>query len=155
MTKELFLEWLEFNVVSLEIFLLGATLFLLFLSSCRSVLHTQDLSALSSWITQGFTMVLKYLPSLIASVWLSMPKVPFLLIAQIYAGVRLEYLPPYSPDLNPIEEAFSKIKHFIRRNQDYFTDAEGGDGIFADMLDVLDIVEPEDAEGYFIHAGYF
>lgn len=75
-------------------------------------------------------------------------------VAQILAGVRVEYLPPYSPDLNPIEEAFSKIKHFIRRNQDYFA-AVGGDGIFADMLDVLDIVEPEDAEGYFIHAGYF
>ena len=34
--------------------------------------------------------------------------------------------------------------HFIRRNQDYFAAAVGGDGIFADMLDVLDIVEPED-----------
>lgn len=33
-------------------------------------------------------------------------------------GVRLEFLPPYSPDLNPIEEAFSKIKQFIRRNND-------------------------------------
>jgi transposase len=42
------------------------------------------------------------------------------LIAQISAGVRVEYLPPYSPDLNPIEEAFSKIKSFIRRNRDYF-----------------------------------
>ena len=29
------------------------------------------------------------------------------------SGVRIEYLPPYSPDLNPIEEAFSKIKHFL------------------------------------------
>jgi len=28
-------------------------------------------------------------------------------------GIQIEYLPPYSPDLNPIEEAFSKIKHFI------------------------------------------
>ena len=70
------------------------------------------------------------------------------------SGVRLEYLPPYSPDLNPIEEAFSKIKHFLQRHQDYFA-ATVGDGILADMLDVLQIIEPDDAAGYFIHAGYF
>ena len=74
-------------------------------------------------------------------------------------GVRVEYLPPYSPDLNPIEEAFSKIKHFLRRHQDYYyTDVEGGDdgdGILYDMQEVLDIITPEDAEGYFMHAGYF
>lgn len=32
------------------------------------------------------------------------------------AGSLLIYLPPYSPDMNPIEEAFSKEKHFIRMN---------------------------------------
>jgi transposase len=32
------------------------------------------------------------------------------------AGVILVYLPPYSPDLNPIEEFFAKLKAFIRRN---------------------------------------
>ncbi|KAF5337894.1 hypothetical protein D9611_014776 [Ephemerocybe angulata] len=41
-------------------------------------------------------------------------------------GVRLEYLPPYSPDLNPIEEAFSKIKAFIRRHAGLM--AKEGDG---------------------------
>lgn len=34
----------------------------------------------------------------------------------IEAGVKLVYLPPYSPDLNPIEEFFSKLKVYIRRN---------------------------------------
>ena len=58
-------------------------------------------------------------------------------------GVRIEYLPPYSPDLNPIEEAFSQIKHFIRRNHDYYA-ASMGDGILFDMYEVLDIVTPED-----------
>jgi len=33
------------------------------------------------------------------------------------AGARLWYLPPYSPDLNPIEQAFSKIKHRMRLAQ--------------------------------------
>lgn len=68
-------------------------------------------------------------------------------------GVRVEYLPPYSPDLNPIEEAFSKVKAFIRRNNDIFL-AERGDGIIYDMSEALSVVTPLDAMGYFIHAGY-
>jgi len=32
------------------------------------------------------------------------------------AGVKLVYLPPYSPDLNPIEEFFSELKAFIKKN---------------------------------------
>ena len=72
-------------------------------------------------------------------------------------GIQIEYLPPYSPDLNPIEEAFSKIKHFIRRNQDYYytNDGDAGDGILYDMYEVLDIVTSDDAAGYIAHAGYF
>jgi putative transposase len=33
------------------------------------------------------------------------------------AGARLWYLPPYSPDLNPIEQGFAKIKHWMRKAQ--------------------------------------
>jgi transposase len=69
-------------------------------------------------------------------------------------GVRIEYLPPYSPDLNPIEEAFSKIKHFLRRHQDYYAERTG-DAILFDMYEVLDVVTSDDAEAYFAHAGYF
>jgi len=87
-------------------------------------------------------------------------------ISQIYAlkilidrlplvlGVRIEYLLPYSPNLNPIEEAFSKIKAFICRNGTIFLSAENM-AIIYDMYIALDIVTPEDAIGYFIHAGYF
>jgi hypothetical protein len=32
------------------------------------------------------------------------------------AGVRLEYLPPYSPDFNPIEEAFAELKAWMKKN---------------------------------------
>lgn len=66
----------------------------------------------------------------------------------------LEYLPPYSPDLNPIEEVFSKIKAFIRRNQDLFA-ADVGHRIMFDMIEAMDVVTPVDAMGYLIHAGYF
>lgn len=69
----------------------------------------------------------------------------------ICSGVRVEYLPPYSPDLNPIEEAFSKIKHFLRRHQDYYL-ATTDDGILYDMYEVMDIITPEDAAGYYGHA---
>ena len=69
-------------------------------------------------------------------------------------GVRIEYLPPYSPDLNPIEEAFAQIKYFLRRHHDYYS-ATKDDGILFDMYEVLDIVTPDDAQGYIAHAGYF
>jgi hypothetical protein len=36
-----------------------------------------------------------------------------------YSGMRLLYLPAYSPDFNPIEEAFSAMKAWLRRNQDF------------------------------------
>jgi transposase len=69
-------------------------------------------------------------------------------------GVRIKYLPPYSHDLNPIEEAFSKIKHFLRWHQDYYAERTG-DCILFDMYEVLDVVTSDDAESYFAHAGYF
>ena len=40
------------------------------------------------------------------------------------AGVRLEYLPPYSPDFNPIEEAFAELKAWMRKNYEIQNDYE-------------------------------
>ena len=71
----------------------------------------------------------------------------------LQSGVRLEYLPPYSPDYNPIEEAFSKIKAFIRCNKDYFSTEV--DGLIYDMYIAMDVITASDTEGYFMHAGYF
>ena len=72
-------------------------------------------------------------------------------------GIRIEYLLPYSPDLNPIEDTFSKIKHFICRNQDYYYTKNGDDGlgILFDMYELLAIIMGDDAKGYIAHAGYF
>ncbi|KAJ3523244.1 hypothetical protein NMY22_g11530 [Coprinellus aureogranulatus] len=67
-------------------------------------------------------------------------------------GVRIEYLPAYSPDLNPIEEAFSKVKAFIRRHEDLFT--KEGNGMVYDLMEVMEIVTEHDALGYFMHSGY-
>jgi hypothetical protein len=72
----------------------------------------------------------------------------------IATGVHLVFLPPYSPDLNPIEEAFSKIKAWIRRNNDIFS-AATDDDLMYDMQEALNVITESDAVGYFIHAGYF
>ena len=66
-------------------------------------------------------------------------------------GVKLVYLPPYSPDFNPIEEAFSKIKKFIRRNGSLIGKSKA---LFFDMYCCMHIITPEDALGYFRHSGY-
>jgi len=64
-------------------------------------------------------------------------------------GCKLLYLPSYSPDLNPIEEAFSKVKGLLRRAGTRTREA---------LLDVLgtalDAVTPGDAVGFFEHCGY-
>jgi transposase len=62
---------------------------------------------------------------------------------------RVLYLPPYSPDLNPIEQVFSKIKGELRRRRlrtcDELWDAFGQS---------LDWISCEEAEAYYRHAGY-
>lgn len=65
--------------------------------------------------------------------------------------MKLVYLPPYSPDLNPIEEFFSKLKGFVRRNWQKHTEQD-----FRDFLEwSVDAVRArgESAEGHFRHAG--
>ncbi len=62
---------------------------------------------------------------------------------------ELRYLPPYSPDLNPIELIFSKIKQLLRTLQ-----ARTQDALWKSMQAVLDQVTPSDAFNCFRHAGY-
>ncbi|KAJ3885273.1 hypothetical protein GG344DRAFT_34765, partial [Lentinula edodes] len=66
----------------------------------------------------------------------------------------LLYLSPYLPDYNPIEEAFSKIKSFLRRNSDYFLASSNSAGMIYDMSLAMSIITADDATGYFRHAGY-
>jgi transposase len=70
------------------------------------------------------------------------------------AGVKLLYLPPYSPDLNPIEEFFAELKAFIKRNWHiYEGNPEQGFGNFLEWcIDVVGARE-QSAEGHFRHAG--
>jgi transposase len=64
-------------------------------------------------------------------------------------GADLLFLPSYSPDLNPIEEAFSKIKGMVRK-----VGARTREALVEAIERALAAVTPEDAAGWFVHAGY-
>ncbi len=64
-------------------------------------------------------------------------------------GAEVLYLPPYSPDFNPIELALSKIKQALRSLANRTVAA-----LWGTMPSVLDRVSPSDAEGFFQHCGY-
>jgi transposase len=64
-------------------------------------------------------------------------------------GCELPYLPPYSPDFNPIEEAFAKIKALLRRAA-----ARSREALVQTMGAALDAVTAQDAHGFFEHCGY-
>lgn len=64
-------------------------------------------------------------------------------------GATLLYLPPYSPDLNPIENAFAKIKMFLRKRATRTIGA-----LWDAMSDARLIISPQDATNCFKHAGY-
>jgi transposase len=59
-------------------------------------------------------------------------------------GCELLYLPPYSPDLNPIEEAFSKMKGLIRRAQ-----ARSREALLEPIAAALSAISDQDARGLF------
>lgn len=70
------------------------------------------------------------------------------------AGVKLMYLPPYSPDLNPIEEFFAELKAFIKKNWSAFEDApeQGFDAFLEWCVDMVGGKQAS-ARGHFRHAG--
>lgn len=64
-------------------------------------------------------------------------------------GCELWYLPAYSPDLSPIELAFSKLKEWLRRAK-----ARTAEALEAAIARALDEIGASDAHGYFAHCGY-
>ena len=65
------------------------------------------------------------------------------------AGAELLYLPPYSPDFNPIEMIFAKVKQRLRSLA-----CRTGDALWGAMQSVLDLVTVSDAANCFQHCGY-
>jgi transposase len=64
-------------------------------------------------------------------------------------GASIWFLPTYSPDFNPIEEAFSKVKTLLRS-----AEARTHETLVAAIWAALAAMTPADAHGYFAHAGY-
>lgn len=65
------------------------------------------------------------------------------------AGARLWFLPKYSPDLNPIEQAFAKIKHWMRQAQ-----KRSLDDLWRHLGQLLRTIQPQECANYFQNAGY-
>jgi transposase len=65
------------------------------------------------------------------------------------AGARLWYLPPYSPDLNPIEQAFAKIKHWMRTAQKRTIE-----DTWRYLGSLIATIQPGECSNYFANAGY-
>lgn len=65
------------------------------------------------------------------------------------AGCEILYLPTYSPDLNPIEEAFAKIKAILRR-----AEARAREVLVEALGPAISAVTAQDARGFFKHCGY-
>ena len=65
------------------------------------------------------------------------------------AGCRLLFLPPYSPDLNPIENAFSKLKRLLRKAAERTVE-----GLWTAIGRLLDQLSPGECRNYFRHCGY-
>ncbi len=64
-------------------------------------------------------------------------------------GCELLYLPPYSPDFNPIEKAFAKIKGLLRK-----AEARTREALVEAMGTAISAVTAQDARGFFEHSGY-
>ena len=62
---------------------------------------------------------------------------------------ELLYLPPYSPDFNPIEEAFAKIKGVLRK-----AEARTREALVEAMGTAISAISAHDARGFFEHCGY-
>ena len=65
------------------------------------------------------------------------------------AGAKLFFLPKYSPDMNPIEKLFAKLKHLLRRAQ-----ARTKDAVCDAIAKILDIVTSTECSNYLVSAGY-
>ena len=65
------------------------------------------------------------------------------------AGARLLYLPPYSPDFNPIENAFAKLKALLRKAAERTVE-----GLWTTIGKLLDAFTPQECRNYLAAAGY-
>lgn len=65
------------------------------------------------------------------------------------AGATMMFLPPYSPDFNPIEKAFSKLKALLRKAAERTVT-----GLWDRIGKSIELIEPKEARNYFNSCGY-
>ena len=65
------------------------------------------------------------------------------------ADARLWFLPPYSPDLNPIEQAFAKVKHWM-----HIAQRRNIEDAWRQVGHLVDTFKENECENYFTYAGY-
>ena len=80
---------------------------------------------------------------------LSAHKVPGVREAIEATGARLLYLPPYSPDFNPIEQLFAKLKALLRKAAE-----RSVEGLWTRIAALLSAFTPDECANYFRNAGY-
>jgi len=71
--------------------------------------------------------------------------------------MRCEFLPPYSPDFNPIELVFSAMQYHLRRNGDYMRmvmTQMADEQIYVALLRALYTITTQDAFGWYLRCGY-
>ena len=68
-------------------------------------------------------------------------------------GVLVHFLPPYSPDFNPIEEAFSKVKSDLLQSQLLYSD--GATDVETQLLTSFTSISPRDCHGWIAHPGLY
>ena len=76
-------------------------------------------------------------------------KTPAIRAAIRAAGARLWFLPPYSPDLNPIEQVFAKLKHLLRKAAQ-----RSKETLWRKIGDLLSLFTPKECQNYRVNSGY-
>ena len=105
-------------------------------------------AAFKAWVEQELAPTLKK-DDIVILDNLSSHKVAGVRDAIEAQGAKLEYLPPYSPDLHPIEQVFAKLKHFLRK-----TGARTVEALHDAIAETLDRFHPDECRNYIRNSGY-
>jgi len=111
---------------------------------CHLPTRTLVLAVCSLWTIAGSTMAKQ------SAIWLKMITVSVhnvtVSLSDVFIACKLVFLPLYSPDYNPIEQAFSAIKAHLHRHS--------GDPSLMSIIHACQSITPDKAEGYFRASGY-
>jgi transposase len=83
--------------------------------------------------------------------WYVFPPEQLFQLTYTYLGAKLIFLPPYSPDMNPIEQCFSSLKAWLRRNDVYASSIQSRVAL---MHEASTTVTREDAWAWITNSGY-